>query len=43
MWPTDVMSVSEVNDEGLPLDTTVNTWPFVLEVISPNGEFHFKL
>jgi hypothetical protein len=25
MWPTDVMSVGEVNDEGVPLDTTVNT------------------
>jgi hypothetical protein len=24
-WPTDVMSVGEVNDEGVPLDTTVNT------------------
>jgi hypothetical protein len=24
MWPTDVMSVGEVNDEGVPLDTTVN-------------------
>ena len=24
-WPTDVMSVGEVNDEGLPLDTRVNT------------------
>jgi hypothetical protein len=24
MWPTDVMSVGEVNDEGIPLDTTVN-------------------
>jgi hypothetical protein len=23
MWPTDVMSVGEVNDEGTPLDTTV--------------------
>jgi hypothetical protein len=23
-WPTDVMSVGEVNDEGLPLDTRVN-------------------
>jgi hypothetical protein len=23
--PTDVMSVGEVNDEGVPLDTTVNT------------------
>ncbi len=22
------MSVGEVNDEGLPLDTTVNTWLF---------------
>jgi hypothetical protein len=25
LWPTDVMSVGEVNDEGLPLDTRVNT------------------
>jgi hypothetical protein len=25
MWPTDVMSVGEVNDEGVSLDTTVNT------------------
>jgi hypothetical protein len=25
MWPTDVMSVGEVNDEGLPLDMIVNT------------------
>jgi hypothetical protein len=24
-WLTDVMSVGEVNDEGVPLDTTVNT------------------
>jgi hypothetical protein len=24
LWPTDVMSVGEVNDEGLPLDTRVN-------------------
>jgi hypothetical protein len=24
-WPTDVMSVGEVNDEGLPLDMIVNT------------------
>jgi hypothetical protein len=24
MWPTDVMSVGEVNDEGVPLDTRVN-------------------
>jgi predicted DNA binding CopG/RHH family protein len=24
MWPTDVMSVGEVNDEGVPMDTTVN-------------------
>jgi hypothetical protein len=24
MWPTDVMSVDEVNDEGVLLDTTVN-------------------
>jgi hypothetical protein len=24
MWPTDVMSVGEVNDEGIPLDTIVN-------------------
>jgi hypothetical protein len=24
MWPTDIMSVGEVNDEGVPLDTTVN-------------------
>jgi hypothetical protein len=24
-WLTDVMSVGEVNDEGLPLDTRVNT------------------
>jgi hypothetical protein len=24
-WPTDVMSVGEVNDEGVPLDMTVNT------------------
>jgi hypothetical protein len=25
MWPTDIMSVGEVNDEGVPLDMTVNT------------------
>jgi hypothetical protein len=25
MWPTNVMSVGEVNDEGVPLVTTVNT------------------
>jgi hypothetical protein len=25
MWPMDVISVGEVNDEGMPLDTTVNT------------------
>jgi hypothetical protein len=25
MWPTDVMSVGQVNDEDVPLDTTVNT------------------
>jgi hypothetical protein len=24
MWPTDVMSVGEVNGEGIPLDTTIN-------------------
>jgi hypothetical protein len=24
MWPTDIMSVGEVNDEGVPLNTTVN-------------------
>jgi hypothetical protein len=24
MWPKDIMSVGEVNDEGVPLDTTVN-------------------
>jgi hypothetical protein len=24
-WPTDVMSVGEVNDEGVPLDMIVNT------------------
>jgi hypothetical protein len=24
-WPMDVMSVGEVNDEGVPLDMTVNT------------------
>jgi hypothetical protein len=24
-WPTDVISVGEVNDEGLPLNTRVNT------------------
>jgi hypothetical protein len=24
MWPTDVMSVGEVNDEGVPMDTIVN-------------------
>jgi hypothetical protein len=24
-WLTDIMSVGEVNDEGVPLDTTVNT------------------
>jgi hypothetical protein len=24
MWPTYVMSVGEVNDEGVPLDTIVN-------------------
>jgi hypothetical protein len=23
-WPTNIMSVSEVNDEGLPLDMRVN-------------------
>jgi hypothetical protein len=22
-WPTDVMNVGQVNDEGVPLDTTV--------------------
>jgi hypothetical protein len=25
MWSMDIMSVGEVNDEGIPLDTTVNT------------------
>jgi hypothetical protein len=25
MWPTDVMNVGEVNDEGVPLKMTVNT------------------
>jgi hypothetical protein len=25
LWLTDIMSVGEVNDEGLPLDTRVNT------------------
>jgi hypothetical protein len=25
MWPTDVRSVGEVNDEGVPLDMTMNT------------------
>jgi hypothetical protein len=24
-WSTDVMSVGEANDEGVPLDTTMNT------------------
>jgi hypothetical protein len=24
MWPTGVISVGEVNDEGVPLDTTVS-------------------
>jgi hypothetical protein len=24
MWPTDIMSVGQMNDEGVPLDTTVN-------------------
>jgi hypothetical protein len=24
-WPTDIMNVGQVNDEGVPLDTTVNT------------------
>jgi hypothetical protein len=24
MWPIDIMSVGEVNDEGIPLDMTVN-------------------
>jgi hypothetical protein len=24
MWPIDIMSVGEVNDEGVPLDMTVN-------------------
>jgi hypothetical protein len=24
MWTMDIMSVGEVNDEGIPLDTTVN-------------------
>jgi hypothetical protein len=24
MWPTNLMSVGEVNDEGVPLDTIVN-------------------
>jgi hypothetical protein len=24
-WPTDVMNVGQVNDEGVPLDRTVNT------------------
>jgi hypothetical protein len=23
-WPIDIMSVGKVNDEGVPLDTTVN-------------------
>jgi hypothetical protein len=25
-WPTDVMNVGQVNDEGVPLDKEVNTW-----------------
>jgi hypothetical protein len=25
LWPTDVISVGEVNDKGLPLNTRVNT------------------
>jgi hypothetical protein len=25
MWSVDIMSVGEVNDEGVPLDMTVNT------------------
>jgi hypothetical protein len=25
MWPTDVMKVGHVNDEGVPLDMDVNT------------------
>jgi hypothetical protein len=25
MWPTDVMSVGEVSDEGVPLNMTMNT------------------
>jgi hypothetical protein len=24
MWPMDIMSVGRVNDEGVPLDMTVN-------------------
>jgi hypothetical protein len=24
MWPMEIMSVGEVNDEGIPLDTTMN-------------------
>jgi hypothetical protein len=24
-WPTDVMSVGEVNDDGIPLNMTMNT------------------
>jgi hypothetical protein len=24
-WPTDVMNVGQVNDEGVPLDMVVNT------------------
>jgi hypothetical protein len=25
MWPMDVMSIGDANDEGVPLDMTVNT------------------
>jgi hypothetical protein len=29
-WLTEVMSVGEINDEGVPLDTTVNTRLFMV-------------
>jgi hypothetical protein len=25
MWPMDVMSIGDANDEGVPMDMTVNT------------------
>jgi hypothetical protein len=39
-WPTDIMSVGEVNDEGIPLDITVNTRLSKVCGLVPGKECH---